>query len=86
MEENKELNFEVEPDEQFKITTLEVDENGEATIIMHTRNLAYIPTEYQLAGYQHSWKKCHCGRQTHFNDLWCPSCGQKLGKPNIYEE
>lgn len=45
----------------------------------------YIPTEYQIIDYQRSWKKCHCGRQTWMNDNYCPSCGQKLGMPNIYD-
>lgn len=87
MEENKELNFEVEPDEQFKITALVVnEETGEAEILMYNKNLKYIPTEYQLADYRNSWKKCHCGRQTWFNDNWCPACGQHLGMPNIYDD
>ena len=43
----------------------------------------YIPTEYQIIDYQRSWKKCHCGRQTQFNDNWCPACGQKLGRPSM---
>ena len=45
----------------------------------------YIPTEYQIIDYQRSWKKCHCGRQTWFNDNWCPACGQKLGRPSMDE-
>ena len=45
----------------------------------------YIPTEYQIIDYQRSWKKCHCGRQTHFNDNYCPGCGQKLGRPSMDE-
>jgi hypothetical protein len=46
----------------------------------------YIPTEFQVIDYQRSWKKCHCGRQTWMNDNYCPSCGQKLGMPNIYDD
>ena len=74
-------------EEKFEIIILQTNaDTGEVEQTMHRRDLAYIPTEYQLAGYQHSWKKCHCGRQTRLNDLWCPSCGQKLGMPDIYDE
>ena len=45
-----------------------------------------IPTEFQVIDYQRSWKKCHCGRQTWINDNYCPSCGQRLGMPNIYDD
>lgn len=41
----------------------------------------YMPTEFQWIDYQHSWKKCHCGRTTLFNDRFCPECGQKLDRP-----
>ena len=51
----------------------------------YNRNDNYIPTEYEIIDYQKSWKKCHCGRQTWFNDNWCPACGQKLGRPSIEE-
>lgn len=72
-------------EEKFEIITLQVnEETGEAEIIMYNRNLTYIPTEYQIIDYQRSWKKCHCGRQTWFNDNWCPACGQKLGMPKAY--
>lgn len=43
----------------------------------------YIPIEYALIDWNNSWKKCRCGRITRFNDNWCPSCGQKLGKPDF---
>lgn len=46
----------------------------------------YIPTEFRLIDYRNSWKKCHCGRQTWINDNYCPSCGQRLGMPNIYDD
>lgn len=49
----------------------------------YDRNELYIPTEYQMVDYQNSWKKCHCGRVAHFNDRFCPSCGQHLGRPEI---
>lgn len=72
--------------EEFEIITLQVnDETGEAIVTMHDRNIRYIPTEYQIIDYQKSWKKCHCGKQTWFNDNWCPSCGQKLGCPSMNE-
>lgn len=51
----------------------------------HNREERYIPTEYQIIDYQRSWKKCHCGRQTWFNDNYCPRCGQRLGAPDIEE-
>ena len=74
-------------DEKFEIITLQVNEQtGEVEITMHNRDLAYIPTEFQIIDYQRSWKKCHCGRQTRMNDNYCPSCGQKLGMPNIYDD
>ena len=73
-------------EEKFEIVTLLVnEETGEAEITMHNRLLTYIPTEYQITDYQTSWKKCHCGRQTWFNDNWCPACGQKLGRPSADE-
>ena len=50
------------------------------------KNDRYIPTEFRLIDYRNSWKKCHCGRQTWMNDNYCPSCGQRLGMPNIYED
>ena len=49
------------------------------------RNERYIPTEYQIIDYERSWKKCHCGRKTWFNDNYCPGCGQKLGRPSMDE-
>ena len=45
----------------------------------------YIPTEFQVIDFQKSWKKCHCGRQTWFNDNFCPGCGQRLGRPSMDE-
>ena len=73
-------------EEKFEIITLQInEETGEVEVTMHERNIAYIPTEYQIIDYNTSWKKCHCGRQTHFNDNWCPSCGQKLGRPSMDE-
>ena len=73
-------------EEKFEIVVLEVDnETGEATVTMHNRNARYIPTEYQIIDYRRSWKKCHCGRQTWFNDNFCPACGQRLGRPSMDE-
>ena len=73
-------------EEKFEIVALQVnEETGEPEITMYNKNVKYIPTEYQIIDYQRSWKKCHCGRQTWFNDNWCPACGQKLGFPNIEE-
>ena len=73
-------------EEKFEIIPiLTNEETGEVEQTMHNRLLQYIPTEYQIIDYQKSWKKCHCGRQTWFNDNWCPACGQKLGFPNIEE-
>ena len=73
-------------EEKFEISVVEVDNNtGEVTITMHDRNIRYIPNEYQIINYRQSWKKCHCGRQTWFNDNFCPACGQRLGKPSMDE-
>ena len=73
-------------EEKFEITPLQInEETGEVEITKHNRLLPYIPTEYKIIDYQKSWKKCHCGRQTWFNDNWCPACGQKLGFPNMEE-
>ena len=89
MEENtNEIIKELEEgyEEKFEIAVLEVDHNtGEITMTMHDRNIRYIPTEYQINGYRNSWKKCHCGRQTWFNDNFCPACGQRLGRPSMDE-
>lgn len=72
-------------DEKFEIVTLQVNkETGKTEITMHDRNVKYIPTEFQIINYKQSWKKCHCGRQTWFNDNYCPACGQRLGKPENY--
>lgn len=46
----------------------------------------YIPTEFQVIDYLRSWKKCHCGRKTYMNDNYCPSCGQRLGRPSMDEQ
>lgn len=72
-------------EEKFEIVVLERNENGEPTLTMHNRLARYIPTEYQIIDYERSWKKCHCGRVTRFNDNWCPACGQKLGRPSVDE-
>lgn len=90
MEENinktiEELNENYE-EEKFAIAVLEVDNNtGETILTMHNKDLKYIPTEYQIINYRQSWKKCHCGRQTWFNDNFCPACGQRLGRPSMDE-
>ena len=88
MEENvNEVIKELEEDykeEKFEIAKLEVNnETGEATVTMYNRDIRYIPTEYQIINYKQSWKKCHCGRQTWFNDNFCPGCGQRLGRPSM---
>ena len=73
-------------EEKFEITTLLTNEStDEVEITSHNRLVKYIPTVYKVIDYQHSWKQCHCGRQTWFNDNWCPACGQKLGFPDIEE-
>ena len=90
MEENtneviEELNENYE-EEKFEIAVLEVnDKTGEIAATMHNPNIKYIPTEYQIINYRQSWKKCHCGRQTWFNDNFCPACGQRLGRPSMDE-
>ena len=61
----------------------EVEETLEWEILPWNKNDRYIPTEYKLIDYQNSWKKCHCGRVTRFNDNFCPACGQCLGIPNM---
>lgn len=65
-----------------QIVEEKVEEKAEE-ILPYDRNETYVPTEYQIIDYQNSWKKCHCGRATRFNDNWCPSCGQKLGRPSM---
>jgi hypothetical protein len=74
-------------EEKFEKIVLETNaDTGEPVILMHDRNVKYIPTEFQIINYKQSWKKCHCGRQTWFNDNFCPGCGQRLGKPENYGE
>ena len=63
----------------------EVKEVEAEEIPSYNINDRYIPTEYQIIDYKHSWKKCHCGRQTWFNDNFCPACGQRLGMPSMDE-
>ena len=41
----------------------------------------YEAVEYKWIDYKNSWKKCKCGRVTHFLDNYCPTCGQKLAMP-----
>lgn len=55
----------------------------EETIETHNKHEPYIPTEWQLIDWHQSWKKCRCGRVTGIRDNWCPSCGQKLGRPPL---
>lgn len=61
---------------------------SEVPLLEPTGNVRWVfyPTEYELRDYRSSWKKCHCGRQTWFNDNYCPACGQRLGKPENYGE
>ena len=71
-----------------EITKITVEEAVEKilTPLPYNKHDIYISTEFQVIDYQRSWKKCHCGRQTWMNDNYCPSCGQKLGMPNIYDD
>ena len=62
-----------------------VEEKVEWEILSYNKHDPYIPTEYQIIDYQNSWKKCYCGRVTRFNDNFCPSCGQRLGRPSMDE-
>lgn len=59
---------------------------SEIPLLEPTGNVHWVfqPSEYELKDYRSSWKKCHCGRQTWFNDNYCPACGQRLGKPENY--
>lgn len=52
-------------------------------IITYNKLDIFVPNEYAIIDWERSWKKCHCGRITKFNDNWCPSCGQKLGRPEL---
>ena len=63
----------------------EVEEILKWEILPWNKNDSYIPTEYEIIDYQRSWKQCYCGRKTRFNDNYCPSCGQKLGRPSMDE-
>ena len=63
----------------------EAEEAPTWEILPWNKNDSYIPTEYEIIDYQRSWKQCYCGRKTRFNDNWCPSCGQKLGRPSMDE-
>ena len=76
MEEKVEQEVSVVVEEESTIEVLQFDSS-------YDRNELYIPTEYQIIDYQNSWKKCHCGRVTRFNDRFCPSCGQHLGRPEL---
>ena len=71
-------------EEKFEQTVFETNaDTGEPVILMHDKNVKYIPTVFQIIDYRQSWKKCHCGRQTWFNDNFCPGCGQRLGRPSM---
>lgn len=59
---------------------INTEENNEPTPIRNL-NEPYMPIEFAYIDLQRSWKKCWCGRITNFRDRYCPSCGQKLGKP-----
>jgi hypothetical protein len=73
----------VEPVEQT-----ETEENKiEWEVSPYNRNDRFIPTEYHYdIDFKKSWKQCHCGRKTWFNDNFCPACGQRLGKPEIVDD
>lgn len=58
-------------------------ETQEQQLIITNKWEAFIPVEFAIIDYQRSWKKCRCGRITNLRDNWCPSCGQKLGFPEI---
>lgn len=62
---------------------VETTEEVKWEVLPWNRHDEYVPTEFQIIDYQKSWKKCHCGRVTRFNDNYCPSCGQKLGVPEF---
>lgn len=49
--------------------------------IVYNKFEPYVPAEFAYIDYEHSWKKCRCGRVTGYRDNWCPACGQKLGFP-----
>ena len=71
-------------EEKFEIIPIQTnEETGEVEITMHDSRIPFIPTEYKIINYRQSWKKCHCGRQTWFNDNFCPACGQRLGRPSM---
>jgi hypothetical protein len=59
------------------------EETKEEVIESHNIHELYIPTEWKLIDWNQSWKKCRCGRLTGIRDNWCPSCGQKLGRPPL---
>ena len=63
--------------------TEEAVEESIETIETHNRHEIFIPIEYKLIDWNQSWKKCRCGRITGIRDNWCPSCGQKLGRPPL---
>lgn len=71
--------------QQKEIKEEEVKEETkeEEVIESHNKHEPYIPTEWKLIDWHQSWKKCRCGRVTGIRDNWCPSCGQKLGRPPL---
>ena len=86
MEENTEQIVEEKVEEVVEETAkITVEEAVEKilTPLPYNREERYIPTEFKLIDYATSWKKCHCGKQTWFNDNWCPRCGQRLGRPSM---
>ena len=83
IEENQTINT-TETVEEVKEETA-VTEESQWEELPWNKNERYIPTEYQIINYRQSWKKCHCGRQTWFNDNFCPACGQRLGRPSMDE-
>ena len=86
MEENQTVET-TETIEEVKEETVEVveEEKSQWEEIPWNRNERYIPTVYQIIDYRQSWKQCHCGRKTWFNDNFCPGCGQRLGRPSMDE-
>ena len=69
--------------EEIKSVIEDIEEPLKWEPIPWNKNDIYIPTGYEIIDYQRSWKQCCCGRKTHFNDNYCPSCGQKLGVPEF---
>lgn len=83
MEENQTVETTETVEEVKEAEAVEVvEEKSQWEELPWNRNERYIPTVYQIIDYRQSWKQCHCGRKTWFNDNFCPGCGQRLGQPD----